>query len=313
MNLVALSALLLGPTVEAAPLKPVSVSASSTLPGEPGISYQATNLNDRKQSTVWVEGDTSGNGLGTTVEFDLGGTHTVTELHIWNGNWYTWDFWNRHNRVKEVVISFSDGTKESHTLVDEMARQVVKLNKPVRTSTVKLKIQQVYRGTTFPDTVLSEVIIYDDQPTSVIPVKAWTDSSHLPEDADGSYLPANTADLVLDSMWCEAAEGDGTGEWIEFDFGKPTQVSRLQLVNGNAFSLSFWMKSNRVTAVELSFSDGSTQQLAVKNLMLPQVLQFQPVTTTRVRMKATAVIKGKEADNDEAYNCVCVSEAAFLP
>ncbi len=307
-----LATLALSGPVHAAPIKPASVIASSTLPGEPGVSYSASNLTDRKQSTVWVEGDTEGNGLGTTLEFDLGGDHTVTEIHIWNGNWYTFDFWNRHNRVKEVVITFSDGSKESHVLGDEMVRQVVKLKKPHTTSAVTLKLNQVYRGTTFPDTVISEVVIYDDQPSNTVPVVAYTDSSHLEADADGSYEPANVADLVLDSMWCEAAEGDGNGEWIEFDFGKPQRVSKLSLVNGNAYGLSYWMKSNRVTSLELAFSNGSTQSVSVKNVMLPQLIALDPVTTSKVRVKVTGVQPGKEAANDEAYNCVCISEAAFL-
>ncbi len=307
-----LATLLLFAAVDAAPIKPVSVTASSTLPGEPGVSYGASNVIDRKQSTVWVEGDTQGSGLGTTLEFDLDGTHTVTELHIWNGNWYTYDFWKRHNRVKEIVVSFSDGTKENHTLTDEMVRQVVTLKKPKSTSSVKIKINQVYRGSTFPDTVLSEVIIVDDQPVTTVPVHAFSDSSHLEADADGSYDPINVTDLILDSMWCEAAEGDGMGEWIEFDFGKPTEVSKLSLVNGNAYGLSYWMKSNRVATLDLSFSGGSTQQVKVRNVMLPQLIAIEPVTTSKVRLTVTGVQAGKEAANDEAYNCICISEAAFL-
>ncbi len=307
-----LASLAVSGPVHAAPIKPASVIASSTLPGEPGVSYSPSNLKDRKQSTVWVEGDTEGSGLGTTLEFDLGGTYTVTELHVWNGNWYTYDFWNRHNRVKELVVTFSDGTKENHVLTDEMVRQVVKLKKPHSTTSVTLKINQVYRGTTFPDTVLSEVVIYDDQPSTVVPVKAYKDSSHLEADGDGSYDPVNVSDLVLDSMWCEGAEGDGVGEWIELDFGKPQKISTLSLVNGNAYGLSYWMKSNRVTALELSFSNGTSQTVSAKNVMLPQLIALEPVTTSSVRIKVTGVHPGKEAAADEAYNCVCLSELAFL-
>jgi hypothetical protein len=310
--LAALAALALSTPVDAAPIKPVSASASSTLPGEPGVSYAAANAMDRKQSTVWVEGDTAGNGLGTTLEFDLGGTYTVTELHVWNGNWYTFDFWNRHNRVKELIITFSDGSKETHVLKDEMVMQVLKLKKPVSTSSVTLKINQVYRGTTFPDTVISEVVIYDDQPSNVVTPVAFRDSSHLEADADGSYEASNVGDLVLDSMWCEAASGNGLGEWIEIDFGKPVQITKMSLVNGNAYGLSYWMKSNRVTGLELSFSNGSTQTVTVKNVMLPQLIALEPVTTTKVKLKVTGVHPGKDAATDEAYDCVCISEAAFL-
>lgn len=290
----------------AAPVKVAGVTASTTLPPAEGVTYDPKNLLDRKASTVWVEGDTAGSGLGGTIELDLGGEREVTELHLWNGNWYTWDFWTRHNRVKELEVIFSDGTEQTFTLTDEKKMEVVRLAAPKKTTSIKLRIRSIYRGSTFNDTVISEIIVVDSAPAEVSRPVSFSDSSHLPEDGDGDYVPSNALDQILDSMWCEGEkDGDGTGQWIEFGFGKPVALSNLWLVNGNAYDLGSWMKSNRSTELQLVFDGGRTETLAVKNSMTPQTLTFAPVTTSSVRVVFTAVARGKE------YNDLCVSELAF--
>ena len=87
----------------------------------------------------------------------------------------------------------------------------------------------------------------------------------------------------------------------------------MRLVNGNAYDLMWWMKSNRVTKAELSFSDGSKQTVDVKNSIREQVIALSPVNTKSVRFTVTGVKQGKEAPTDPAYDCVCISEAAFMP
>jgi hypothetical protein len=116
------------------------------------------------------------------------------------------------------------------------------------------------------------------------------------------------ADGINDSMWCEGNKaGDGTNEWIEFTFPAAQAVAKLSLVNGVGSSMGTWMKSNRATAATLTFSDGSTAAVALKNSMLPQVVEFPSRTTSKVRVTFTTVVKGKE------FNDLCVSELGFAP
>ncbi len=292
-------------SVLAAPVKPAMVSASSEYPTTEGVSYAARNATDGKVGSVWVEGDEGGSGLGHYLTIDLDGSTMVTSLKIWNGNWYSWDFWNRHNRIKELEVEFSDGTKESFTLADEKVAEIVTLAKPVSTDSLKLKVKSIYRGTTFNDTVISEVVVFDDATDSSHSVAAWRDSSHLPEDADGSYAPQNAGDLVADTMWCEGSDGDGTGEWIEVDFGKSQAVDSLSMINGIGSGLSIWMKGNTATAATVSYSDGSSESLELKPTMLPKAYSIGPKTTSSVRLTFTGVKAGKE------YNDLCVSELSF--
>ena len=297
---------LYAPTADAGRVKITSVDASSTEPGEEGVDYEPKNLHDGKQSTVWVEGE-EGSGLGSWVEVHFDGQHTISEFQIWNGNWYTYDFWHRHNRAKDIEVEFSDGTKQTYTLTDEMAPERIKLTKPVKSSSLRVKIKGIYNGNTFNDTCLSELQVFDDSPNQDLAVNRYTSSSTYPADTDGSYDPKNMHDGLLDSMWCEGNKtGDGTNEWLRFDFGQSRSVSQLRLRNGNAYSFSYFMKSNHAKAATLTFSDGTTEDIVIKGSMMEQVISFPSRDTTSIKVVFTEVKVGKE------FNDLCISEAVFL-
>ncbi|MCB9745482.1 MAG: discoidin domain-containing protein [Alphaproteobacteria bacterium] len=285
-----------------------SVTASSELPPDDGGNYYARNAVDHKVSSVWVEGDTEGSGLGSTLKFEFGGPKKVETIRLWNGNWYSYDFWERHNRVKDLEIRFPDGEKQTVTLKDERVVEDIKVESPKPVEWIELRVKSIYRGTTFNDTVVSEVVFIDDAADEGIEVASYKASSTYPEDADGSYEPKKMADTLLDTMWCENNKsGDGTGEWLEFDFGKSVSVSKLQMVNGNGYSPAYCLKANRATKGTLTFSDGSSQSIDIKTLCLPQTIDFPATTTSKVRLTFDEVKAGSE------FNDLCISEAAFLP
>ncbi len=305
MQLLALAALL-APTADAAPLKPAMVTAKSEYPPQNGVTYVAGNAADGKASTPWTEGDEAGSGLGQFIEYDFGQDVDISSFQIWNGSWASYDLWSRQNRVKELELTFSDGSKQKFELGDEMVSQVVRLDKPVKTSTVRATIKSVHNGTTFTDTPISELIFHDDRRGDFIPVTGWSASSVYPADADGNYEPVNLEDTLKDTMWCEGnKDGDGTGEWLKADFGGPYTVSAIDLINGNGGDMKYWMKANRVTAVTLSFSDGSTQRVEVKNSFLAQTISISPVQTSSVKVSFDEVAAGKE------FNDLCLSELRF--
>ncbi len=286
-------------------LTPAGVTASSTYPEENGIAYDAARLTDGKLSTAWVEGETGG-GLGSWVEVDLGAPKKVHEIRLYAGMWYSGDYWARGNRPKEVEISYADGTKDVFALKNEMKAQRFVLPSPKTTNTVRIKLKGVYDGSTWLDTSISEIQVFDAETDGRSVARAVTASSTLPSDTDGSYEPANVQDGLTDSMWCEAnRDGDGTGEWLSYEFGAPTSVSKLTVVNGIGTSMSFWMKANRATAATLQFADGSTESLVLKNSMLSQAITFPAHNTTSAKLSFTTVAKGKE------FNDLCISEAAF--
>lgn len=286
-------------------LKKSSSSAKSEHVDDSGISYAAGNVTDGKASTVWVEG-VSGSGMGEWVEIDLGGEKEITGFKIWNGNWYTWDFWERHNRIKDLKVEFSDGSSQDFVLKDEFAPELVSFPAPVKTSKLRLYVKGIYNGNTFNDTCVSEVQVFDKTPDPTVPVKAFAASSTYPADNDGNYEPVNVSDGLADSMWCEADSGDGSGQWLEFDFGQPRKVSKLQAINGNGYSFGMNMKANTATKATLTFDGGSPQQIEMKGGTLTQTYDFTPQTASKVRITFDEVKQGKE------FNDLCISEAAFL-
>lgn len=295
-----LSALLFTPGLAVAGVVPVaSVTASSTYP-EGG--YGPERVADGKQGTAWVEGE-DGAGLGAWIELNLGGDHRVDTLRVWAGDWYDDTSWKRANRPKELEIKLSDGHTEVVALKD--AREVQEFALGGRTaSTVRVRIKSTYAGSTWLDTGISEIQVLGDgtPPGHVATLSA---SSHAPADGDGTYVAANAADQLDDSMWCEGDAGDGTGQTLTFDFGAPRSVSTLTWINGIGTSLPLWMKANRATAITLGFDGGATHALEVKPSPRAQTLTFPAQTTSKVTITFGAVMAGKE------FNDLCVSEAWF--
>lgn len=291
---------------QAALLKP-TWSASSTAVPEAAVGYDATNLGDGKIASAWFEG-VDGSGLGEWVMADFGGDKTISTFTIWGGYGYSKTYWGHYNRPKIVSVEFSDGSKQEFTLQDAFAGEVVTLPSPKTTSSMRFRVKTVYSSDAVNDTPISEIQIRDTGRDDVIPVKSVTASTTFPADADGSYDARNAADGIIDTMWCEGNKtGDGTKDWVEFNFGSTQSVSRLSLRNGNAASFALYMKSNRATQVSLSFADGGQETLAVKDLISEQTLTFASHTTDRVRVTFDVVKKGSE------FNDACVSEATFRP
>ena len=288
----------------AARVVPAKVSASSAYPEENGISYQPDRTTDAKATSAWVEGE-QGSGLGSWIEYDLGDAKTIAKVRVWGGLWYSTDYWGRANRPRDLEISFSDGSKQVVTLKDEMKAQEFILPAAVKTSVVRLKVKSIYDGNTWLDTAISEVQLFDTEPETVT-TRAVLASSTLAPDGDGNYDPKNAVDGLNDSMWCEGDKaGDGTGAWLEVDLGAKTTVSNLVIVNGIGSSLPVWMKANRAGTATLTFSDGATESLTLKNSMMPQTLTFPAHSTSKVKVTFSGIVNGKE------YNDLCMSELRF--
>jgi hypothetical protein len=301
--LVAAAGLLL--PAQAARVAPAEVEASSYYPPEGGFQYFAKQATDGKLSTAWVEGD-DGSGLGSWIKVKLDGERTLTGLKVWGGLWYSYDFWTRANRPKTIEVKFSDGSTETLDLEDKMEAQVLTFSKPRTTSDVRIKVKAIYNGNTWFDTAISEIQLLDSTSPGHKAAASYAYSSKLADDGDGNYEPANLTDGVSDSMWCEGnAEGDGTGEWVEVRFDGAQEVSELHLINGVGGDFGAWMKSNRATKATLTFSDGSSRTVDLKNSISPQTISFPATTTRSVKVTVDEVYKGKE------FNDLCFSELYF--
>ena len=154
------------------------VTASSTLPAQGNISYEASNLTDGKLNTVWSEG-VEGNGIGETITikrtYTLESSDSVKKfnlLYFQNGygvssmNSYT-NRWGNNGRVKELDIYFNgrfvatkwiDENSGSHQLFDISYYDLSV--KDGEECTFTFEIKDVYPGEVYEDTVISEIGIY---------------------------------------------------------------------------------------------------------------------------------------------------------
>lgn len=303
--LLAASALVLATSADAGRVKVTSATASSYYPPEEGVTYYPKNATDGRLATSWVEGE-EGSGLGAFMTLKVPAGTKLEGVKVWGGLWASYDYWTRAPRPKELEFKFSDGSTETMKLEDKMEAQTFMFAKAHDTSEVRVRIKGIYSGTTWFDAAISEVQLLDTAPADYVEPSGFKVSSKLPDDGDGNYNPENLLDGVADSMWCEGSQdGDGQGEWIEVDFGTSKSVSQMKMLNGVGGNADAWKKSNRTTKATLTFSDGSTESVDIKNFFLPQTAKFPAHQTSKVRVTFDEVHKGNE------YNDLCISELYF--
>ena len=299
-----LTLFVVAPAFAGAPVKVATWSASTTAAPSDTRNFEVSNLGDGKQGTAWAEGDT-GAGLGSWVQADFGVAKTITALTIWGSNWYNTEYFGHYNRPKMIVAEYGDGSTEEFTTKDEQTPQVLRLKSPKQTQTVKLRIKGVYAGKGV-DTGLSEVKFFDNGSEGAFPVAGALASTTAPADVDGNYSAANAGDGITDSMWCEGnKKSDGTSEWLELTLGRKSTVSTLKIRNG-APSGDLFKAVNRATAATITFSDGESESVTLKDMPFEQSVTFSAHTTDKVRLTFTSVKKG------EKYDDLCVTEVTVL-
>ena len=139
--------------------KITQVIASSTLVQSP-YSYSAWNLTDGDLSTAWVEG-ADGTGIGENVTFTYNGVYLMQGFRIRNGYQKKSDLYTKNARPKTIELIFDDGSTQEFELADSgIAEQKIQLSTPVNSSSVTLVIRDVYPGTKYEDTAITEFGMY---------------------------------------------------------------------------------------------------------------------------------------------------------
>ena len=135
------------------------VTASSTLVQSP-YSYAPENITDGDRSTAWVEG-AGGNGIGENVTLTYDGTYLMQGFRIRNGYQKKSDLYTKNARPKTIELIFSDGSAQEFGLADSgLTEQEIRLSAPVNSSSVTLVIRDVYPGTKYEDTAITEFGMY---------------------------------------------------------------------------------------------------------------------------------------------------------
>lgn len=73
------------------------------------------------------------------------------------------------------------------------------------------------------------------------------------------------ADLVVNTYWAEAAEGDGVGETITFTFAEPTDLTKVLLTVGSTDTTENFLNNPRPKKLHLVFDNGGSADLDLED------------------------------------------------
>lgn len=139
----------------AAPIRfQANVSASSTL--EPVSAYNVMQLFDAKRDFAWAEGD-NGTGVGQQITFEFDKQREITHLLLANGYQRSEQHFFGNGRAKTITVTDDSQTKQTLQLTDAQGTQLIALNKPLKTKTLKMVFDDIYKGTKYTDMVVSEL------------------------------------------------------------------------------------------------------------------------------------------------------------
>lgn len=118
---------------------------------------KAEDLYDGNLKTNWTEG-VSGYGEGEYVVFYFKDTYAVNKLFIWIGSHFSTEaLYKQNGRPSVITLTFSDGSTERINLEDSMEMQEVEFEKFYYTDSIMITIDEVYKGTQYPDTIIAEL------------------------------------------------------------------------------------------------------------------------------------------------------------
>lgn len=158
--------------VEIAPIIIESLEASSYYTEKVNgqvLEHSPEMILDDEDSTAWVEG-AEGYGVGEWIKINLSNTATVHAIDLKNGYHKSERLYNANSRIKKMKIEFSDGTSELVDLNDVYGEvNKIELSKAHNTQYVKITIVDIYEGTKYRDTCLTDVVLrsYTDNHSQV--------------------------------------------------------------------------------------------------------------------------------------------------
>lgn len=141
--------------------------------------------------------------------------------------------------------------------------------------------------------------------SSPVRITATASSTRAPI-GGGPYPPANVLDGDLRTAWVEGVAGPGVGEWIQLDFDREVQLSRVRITPGYFKSGKLWRENNRLAAATYHFSDGSARSVNFADQMETQSLEIAGMKTHWVRITIDNIYGGS-ADSEDTP----ISEITF--
>lgn len=106
----------------------------------------------------------------------------------------------------------------------------------------------------------------------------------------------NIADDDTSTAWRVA--GDGVGQWIELDFGKPVQIDHLLVWNGDQRSDGAFSTNSRVRGMVIEFPDTNkvydVNELPSRQQSVRVTMKRRPPVTDSIRIRITRAWPGED-------------------
>ncbi len=149
-----------------------SLSSSSELEENNGITYSAKNAHDFDKNTAWIEGKDD-YGIGEFIEYTFdyqktekySGNLGINRFLIANGYKKSLKTWKNNSRVKQLKVYLNDKLHSIINLLDSFEIQTIEIGETImfqKNTITKLKfeITEVYEGDKYADTAIS-LLMFD--------------------------------------------------------------------------------------------------------------------------------------------------------
>lgn len=140
---------------------PSKVTSSGFLKGT-NEDYRDDYMIDHDPYTWWTP-NPNRNGQGAWIELQFDQTIPMEGFEVWGGSHNPeypkfGNIYKLNNRVKMGVCEFSDGTSINFELKDVDSWQWVKFDTTIMTKSIRLKINEVYKGEKWDDLCIAEFL-----------------------------------------------------------------------------------------------------------------------------------------------------------
>lgn len=212
------------------------IIASSTL--SPSLAYNTSKLFDARKEFAWVEG-VDGYGDGEQLTFQLEEEVDIDEIQIWNGYQRSESHYKSNTRLKGFSVGETGGKMYEYTLRDDAAPQKIDLKVGLKNRNFELKINSFYRGRSYKDLAISEMLFFENGQPLQLNVMDNTAESAIVQKSKGTILEsmldtriANNMEYPVSGFFAERSiilRSDGT--FVMYLLETDTSVDELDAVD----------------------------------------------------------------------------------
>ena len=148
------------PTSVPAPVFTMADASSIRGTDTEGGQYSVSSVLSPDPMTKWVPAKSADSGINEWIKIYSYTDQYVNGIQLLNGYHKNATTWGYNNRVRYCTVTLSDGSSRDFTVPDTMDLITLDFGQTVKTSSIKLTITGVYRGTKWNDTAITYLGAY---------------------------------------------------------------------------------------------------------------------------------------------------------